>query len=76
VFYRKAAGRQIVIFVDDLAPQVGFEPTTLRLTEAVPEIDQMMPKAAKMTGFNDLPGLPNPPSTSVDLDISRPITAT
>jgi hypothetical protein len=29
-----------------------------------------------MTGFNDLPGLPNPPSTSVDLDISRPITAT
>jgi len=38
----------------ELAPQVGLEPTTLRLTEALPEIDRVGPRATKVTRISDL----------------------
>src|SRR3989442_536183 len=33
--------------LEKMAPQAGFEPATLRLTEATPKIDQVRPSAMK-----------------------------
>ena len=37
-----------------LAPQAGFEPATLRLTAATPEIDRVKRSATKMMTISDL----------------------
>jgi hypothetical protein len=49
-----------------MAPQAGFEPATLRLTEAIPKIDRVRPSATKMMRISDLRAASEPASTSVD----------
>jgi hypothetical protein len=41
-------------FLRKLAPQAGFEPATLRLTEATPKIDRVRRSATKMMRISDL----------------------
>jgi len=49
-----------------LAPQAGFEPATLRLTEATPLRHQMSACATKMTSPNDFQAVREPSSPAVD----------
>ena len=53
-------------YLKRLAPQAGFEPATLRLTEATLTIDRVRRSATKMMRISDLRATSEPASTSVD----------
>ena len=50
-----------------LAPQIGFEPTTLRLTEAPPQIDRVRPSAMKIMRLSNL----RPASDQASIAVAR-----
>src|SRR5437879_6485760 len=60
-------GRKSSNFRRELAPQAGFEPATLRLTEAAPKIDRVRWMMMKVMRLSDLRAASEPGSIVIAL---------